>query len=251
MNGPVDRAGDGSGEMPSPVRAIRVLCASALELVPATGAAVSVMTEAGHAGRIHATDPVAARLDEAQFELGEGPAWDAFQRGYPVLVPDLAAAALAGRWPGFTPAARATGARAVFVLPLHLGAIRVGALLLYRSEPGELDEAGLAQALRTGDSITYALVNLVRSASADHNRATGVNHDTDMGEGEVNVVVAGMQEDTYRAVVHQAVGMLSLQLGVSLDEALARLRAHAFVEGVPLTEIARAVVERRLRLEPT
>jgi hypothetical protein len=43
--------------------------------------------------------------------------------------------------------------------------------------------------------------------------------------------------------------MVSVQLGVSIGEALVRLRAHAFASDRPLTELAEEVVARRLRFE--
>jgi hypothetical protein len=43
--------------------------------------------------------------------------------------------------------------------------------------------------------------------------------------------------------------MVMMQLGVSLNEALLRLRAYAFSTDQALVEVARAVVERRLRLD--
>ncbi|MGB0094384.1 MAG: ANTAR domain-containing protein [Solirubrobacteraceae bacterium] len=51
------------------------------------------------------------------------------------------------------------------------------------------------------------------------------------------------------AEVHQATGMISVQLGVSMDEAFVRLRAHAFAAGRSLKAVAGDVVARRLRLE--
>lgn len=54
---------------------------------------------------------------------------------------------------------------------------------------------------------------------------------------------------TYRAEVHQATGMVSVQLGVSLAEALVRLRARAYADGRPIAQVAADVVGRRLRFE--
>jgi AmiR/NasT family two-component response regulator len=44
--------------------------------------------------------------------------------------------------------------------------------------------------------------------------------------------------------------MISVQLGVSLEEAFVRLRAHAFAAGTPLDDIADHVVNRLLRFTP-
>jgi AmiR/NasT family two-component response regulator len=53
-----------------------------------------------------------------------------------------------------------------------------------------------------------------------------------------------------RAEVYQATGMISVQLGVSLEEALVRLRAHAFAASTPLDDVAGNVVSRLLRFDP-
>jgi hypothetical protein len=43
--------------------------------------------------------------------------------------------------------------------------------------------------------------------------------------------------------------MVSAQLDVSVDQALVRLRAHAFRVGIPLLDISRSVVDRTLRFD--
>jgi AmiR/NasT family two-component response regulator len=53
-----------------------------------------------------------------------------------------------------------------------------------------------------------------------------------------------------RAEVHQATGMISVQLGVGLEEAFVRLRAHAFASNAGLGDVAAEVVDRRLRFGP-
>jgi AmiR/NasT family two-component response regulator len=50
-----------------------------------------------------------------------------------------------------------------------------------------------------------------------------------------------------RAEIHQATGMVLAQLGVSAQDALARMRAYAFAEQRLLSDVARDVVSRRLR----
>jgi AmiR/NasT family two-component response regulator len=50
--------------------------------------------------------------------------------------------------------------------------------------------------------------------------------------------------------VHQATGLVLAQLGVSAEAAFARLRAYAYAEDRRLDDVARDVVERRLRFEP-
>jgi hypothetical protein len=54
----------------------------------------------------------------------------------------------------------------------------------------------------------------------------------------------------FQYVVHQASGMIAVQLGVGVGEALVRLRAYAFANDRRLTEVAADVVGRRLRFDP-
>jgi hypothetical protein len=53
-----------------------------------------------------------------------------------------------------------------------------------------------------------------------------------------------------RPEIHQATGMISVQLGVGIAEAFSRLRARAFAQGRPLSELAADVVARRRRFDP-
>jgi hypothetical protein len=183
---------------------------------------------------VHATDDVATAVEELQIELGEGPCVDAFTSGGPVLADDLHLDEYAARWPAFTPAAIAHGARALFALPLQMGAIRLGALDLYRTRPGLLTPEQVADALVYADTASMLLLD----------QAALVGRDAAELEWQHNDRTAG------HAVVHQATGMLLVQLDVSAETAFARLRAHAYAAGRPLAQVAADIVGRRLRLEP-
>jgi hypothetical protein len=54
---------------------------------------------------------------------------------------------------------------------------------------------------------------------------------------------------TDRIVIHQATGMIAAQLDDTTANALARLRAAAFASGRSIYDIARDVVERRVRFD--
>jgi ANTAR domain len=176
-------------------------------------------------------EEVSAELEELQFTLGQGPGVDA-AAGAPVLVADLAAAA--ARWPVFAPAAAELGVRAVFALPLRIGAISVGALLAHRATPGPLVDGALADAFALADAVTLLLL---------HRQSTGTGR---VGDGPQP---GWARPATYRAEVYQATGMISVQLGVSVAEALVRLRAYAYADGRLIAEVAADVVARRLRFD--
>ena len=54
----------------------------------------------------------------------------------------------------------------------------------------------------------------------------------------------------HRAEIDQATGMLTEQLGASIGDAFVRLRAYAYANDLRLTDVARDIVARRLRLHP-
>ena len=119
-----------------------------------------------------ASDGLSAQLEELQFTTGDGPEGEDFALGVPVLIPDLESAA--GRWPVFVPAAVAAGAQALFAVPLQAGAIQVGVLSMYRSQPGSLTAAELADGLVLADIALRAqepgIAGIRRTAEAGAGR---------------------------------------------------------------------------------
>jgi hypothetical protein len=206
------------------------LCTVAARIIPASGAGVSVLTDDGTRGVAVASDPVSERVDELQFTLGEGPCRAAHLSRRPVLEPDLTETGMA-RWPAYAAAAYAEGVRAVFAFPLQVGAAQLGALDLFRHHPGSLSGRELGDALMLADVATTLLIDAQQQVAS----------------GGVIAGLDGALDN--RAVVHQAQGMVMIQLGISLADALARLRGHAFVHDRRLDEVARDIVDRRLRLE--
>jgi hypothetical protein len=192
------------------------------------GAAVSLLPSPGSHVVASASDASARALEGLQFDSGDGPSGDAYRASAPVLVADLAARA--GRWPGFAEAAAASGVGAVFAFPLHVGAARFGALTLYRSEPGGMSKSELGCALTLVDLAVEALIDGSLPA-----------RDGDVG-------TAMDQGLDGHAQVYQAQGMVMVQLGVSLPEALARMRAHAYAHDMTLVVLATEIVEGRTRL---
>ncbi|GAB3158435.1 GAF and ANTAR domain-containing protein [Amycolatopsis sp. NPDC004378] len=189
------------------------------------GAAITVRTESRVQDLAAASDHWTAALEELQYTVGEGPGVEAYEAGGPVLVDDLRADR--DRWPGLTDSALPSGLAAAFAFPLQAGAIRLGTLGLYRRRTGGLSADELADALVLADLATTALL----TDSAGTEPASPPAHE-------------GFYDD-----VNVATGMLATELRVSLEDALLRLRAHAFSHHLPLTEVARAVVLRQLRLE--
>jgi hypothetical protein len=211
------------------------VCAAVVPGVQVTGAWLSAARdgEAGHLMRV--TDEVSERLAELELTLGEGPSLDASASGGPALASDLADRESASRWPVFAPAAYAAGVAAVFAFPLAVGVIRAGVLGLYRDRPGPLSDFQLGDALVFADAATLLLLDA-------QGRAGGT---TGPGAGPGGQP-AGLA--SHRAEIDQATGMLTEQLGVSITDAFARLRAYAYINDLRLGDVARDIVARRLRL---
>jgi GAF domain-containing protein len=206
-----------------------VVCAVAVDHLDVDAAAITIRTSVRMQELVAASDKWAESLEELQYTVGEGPGVEAFTTGGPVLASDMRADE--HRWPGFGDEASSSGAGAVFAFPLQAGAIKLGTLDLYRRAPGGLSSEGLADAVALADLAVTALLSDARTG--DDPVALWARHD-----------VPGFYED-----VNVATGMLATQLRISLEDAMLRLRAHAFSHHLPLTEVARAVLNRQLRFD--
>jgi hypothetical protein len=208
---------------------IERMCGACVADLPGVrGAGLMVMSTLPGRGIHYLSDETSARVEELQFTLGEGPGVDAFTGGRPVLVADLADREHGLRWPAFAPGAVTAGARALFSFPLQIGTLRIGVLDLYRDRPGRLDDEDVANASVYADTITLLLVTEEQEPEVDWQAQAGYDE---------------------RAVVHQATGVVMTQLGGTIAEAFARLRAHAYAEDRPLHDVAEDVVQHRLRLD--
>jgi hypothetical protein len=205
------------------------LCGACPGIVGVNGAGVMLMSGDLPRGSLCTTDEVSQLIEELQYTLGEGPCVDAYRQDQVVAEPDLADP-VTRRWPAFTPPALRAGVRAVFGFPLRSGTVHLGALNLYRDSPGPL----------TGDQHADALVLAEVAARWVLEAQAGAPPDTVAAELEAGA--------DFHFAVHNAAGMVSVQEGISVAEALIRLRAFAFSSDRLLADVARDVIARRLRL---
>ncbi|SFR27965.1 GAF domain-containing protein [Lentzea waywayandensis] len=211
---------DSESQLDTLARVIR----ACVDVLPVDGASISVMSGPRERETLYASDEIAAKIEDVQFNLGEGPCFEAFSTRRPVLVPDLPQAS-ALEWPVFAAAIAALPIGAIFAFPLQAGAIGIGAVDLYRRRPGWLSGDELAVALEVVDLVTAVLLGLLLGED---------------GDGLQDVLSPGREQ------VHQATGMLIAALEISAEEALARLRGYAFVTDRSLDEVAKDVVSRKL-----
>jgi hypothetical protein len=202
----------------------------ATDIIGVSGAGVMLMAGEISRGSLCTANAVSAMIEDLQYELGEGPCMDAYQLDRVVLEPDLANP-MVRRWIAFTPKALETGTRAIFGFPLRVGAVRLGALNVHQEHPGPLSDEQHADALVMADVVAHWVLDVQAGAPPG-----SLAKELELGAD-------------FHVAVHNAAGMLSVQLGVSVTEALIRLRAHAFASGRALGEVAADVIARRLRIE--
>jgi hypothetical protein len=206
------------------------LCEVCADVASMTGAGIMLMSGDVARGSLCSSNPVSNLIEDLQYTLGEGPCIDAYHEDRPVFEPDLVDPAIP-RWLGFTPPAVQAGARAVFGFPLQVGTVRLGALNLYRDRPGPMTEDQYADCLVLAGVAAQAI--LAMQADAPPGRLA-----TELEQGA-----------NLRFVVHQASGMVAVQLGIGVGEALVRLRAYAFAQDRQIDEVAEEVVARKLRFD--
>ena len=127
-----------------------------VEIMPVTGAGVTLISPDASPRYIAASDGAALRFEKLQTELDEGPCLAAFVTGEAIHVPDLTSD---DRFPTFSSRASQAGLGAVFTFPLHHGDIELGALGLYRDTPGPLLPDSVTAAQTLADVAAAYLIN--------------------------------------------------------------------------------------------
>jgi hypothetical protein len=196
-----------------------------LRFLPVDGAAVSTMGDTLVSETVSATDALAARLDEVQFDVGEGPCWDALARRRPVLQPNFADARTL--WPGFAETIGEGEVGAVFAFPLTVGPLEVGAIDLYTRGKGALSELEVTQTTLIAALVSRVVLRRV------------LLHDEDDSQAE--------ETEFSRRLVHQATGVTVAQLRLTPDDALLVIQGRAFATGQSLMSVSQQIVEGKLR----
>ena len=200
-------------------------CRPFVDFLPITGASVSTVGNFLGSETLSASDDVAARLDELQFDLGEGPCWDAVRSGRAVLEPDFTSESPA-RWPAFSAALDGEALRSVFAFPLAVGPLRIGAVDLYSVDRVDLDRTQAEQA----DAMAGAIGRHVLRQALD-----AVGRDYDYNRNAFS-----------RHLVHQATGMVLAQLDISADDARLVIQGHAFAASRSMMDVAQDIVDGRI-----
>ncbi|MFF3263652.1 GAF and ANTAR domain-containing protein [Streptomyces sp. NPDC002932] len=205
------------------------LSASCVSVIGMDYIVVSLAVEGQITEQLWSSSEIGASFEDMQFTLGEGPGPDALRTGQAALEHDMAVIN-GDRWPALGPAMADLPIRAVFCLPLAIGGITVGVLTALRASPGHMSGQQMEDALGLAAALTLQFLG-------------------GSGARLEEWVDAQPDGELHRAVVHQATGMLSVQLELPLAKALLRLRAYAYSNDRSIIHAAEDVVARRLRLD--
>lgn len=206
------------------------LCAVCPGIIGVDGAGVMLMSGDLPRGSLCTTNAVSHLIEELQYTLGEGPCLDAYHHDEVVSEPNLGDPKNV-RWPAFSPPALNAGVRAVFGFPLRVGTVRLGALNLYREKASSLTSDQHADALVMADVTARWVLEAQAGAPPD---------------AIASELEAGAD---FHFAVHNAAGIVSVQLGISITDALIRLRAYAFTFDRLVADVAQEVIAHRLWLE--
>ena len=196
-----------------------------LRHLPVNGTAVSTMGDLLGNETIAATDAQAARLDELQFDLGEGPCWDALRYRRPILEPDIRQRPQRV-WAAFSPAISDQEVGALFAFPMLIGPLKIGAVDMYARDAVSLDHEQTVRAAQLTDIVARRVLQQALGPLAE---------DAKEAEGKYS-----------RRIVHQATGMVLAQLGISPEDAHMVIRAHAFSTDQTMMDVSREILEGRL-----
>ncbi|MGA7051080.1 MAG: GAF and ANTAR domain-containing protein [Mycobacterium sp.] len=211
------------------------LCEACVVLFDVDAAAISLVFDGASGGTLGSSGTPARMYDELQFTFGEGPCLDSVAERIPILVVDLADPEEA-RWPAYGPALLGYQIRGVTAIPIVVAGEFVGALDLFRARPGPLLGEDLVGGVAAAELGGIPVLDLL--------------------DGDLQAAAADPKSNAWaelatltRAEVSQATGMLVAQMEIEPTEALVRLRAHAYAAGRGVTDVARDILDRRLKLE--
>lgn len=166
-----------------------------------------------------------------EIQAEEGPCWDSYRTGLPVVNQDLAD--VNGRWPTFAPVATAAGFRAADAVPLRLRDQIIGALNLFSADPGSLDDDDLVVARALADVATIAILQQRRI------------FDTDTVNDQLNHAL------TSRITIEQAKGIVAEREQLDMPAAFDRLRTYARSNNRRLHDVAIDLVNGTLDISHT
>jgi len=210
------------------VELLQTLVDTCVDVLDISAAGLMLADTDGALDVIASTSEASRLIEVLQLDAEAGPCLACFTTGEPVSCADIADVPAA--WAAFRTGAVAHGFRSVHAVPLRLRATVIGTLNLFGAEPGELSAANLTVARALADVATI-----------------GILHERNVTDPDTVTTQLRATIDS-RAVIEQAKGVVSFTRRIGIDEAFGIIRHHAAATGAHLSDVARAIVERRLRL---
>lgn len=202
---------------------LHLLTDRSVRLLDASAAGVVLADPRGQLRVAAASSDAAEVVELFQLQNDQGPCLDCYRTGQLVTAADLAGPGQ--RWPGFANAATRAGFRAVQALPMRLRDQVIGALNLFRAEPGPFNPAGQRIGQALADVATIGLL---------HER--NVRRSDTLAE-QLQAAL------TSRVVIEQAKGKLAERLSIDMNQAFTMLRDYARNTNQHLTDVARHFIE--------
>lgn len=190
------------------------LMAATAELAGSSGAIIALFGSRHEEALVLASDQIARRAHDLEFELGEGPALDAVRTRRTTAA---SGEELRERWNLYGPEVADLGVRAVVAVSMELGTLRLGSLTLLNPAPRPEARESIDV---VSEALAYSLLDGYLRDPADRL----------------------FQEGYCRSAVHQAAGIISVQNDCSVDDALALMRARSFAEGGTIEAVARDIM---------
>ncbi len=202
---------------------LHTLAIRSVELLGATAAGIMLADPHGELQVVASSTEEARLLELYELQNNEGPCLDCYRTGLPVARESLPA--MHSAWPAFTPRLQQLGFHCAQALPMRLRAETIGALNLFRTEPGRLSEADLGIGQAMADVATVGLLQ-ERAIAARELLATQLQ--------------AAL---TSRVVLEQAKGMLAQRTGLALDQAFQMMRGYARSNNRRLSDVAAQIID--------
>ncbi len=179
---------------------------------------LEVLASSSHATRL-------VELFEVQND--EGPCLDAFRTGRAVTRDSPAE--MRASWPGFTPRLAEAGFASAQAVPMRLRNEVIGALNVFRAEPGPLTDAEMKLVRALADVATVGILQQ-RAVSAS------------------SMLAEQLQSALHsRVLIEQAKGIIAERAGTDIDSAFDMIRSHARRTGAPLRAVVARVIDGSLR----
>lgn len=204
------------------VELLTMLTDRCVDVLDVGAAALMLVAPEGDLRLMASSSDTMRALEVFELQAHEGPSMDCYGTGQPVVNQDLAT--VNGRWPRFAPEALAAGFHAVHAVPMRLRGSVLGALSLFHTEPGEMDQ--------TNVDVAQALADVATIAILQHRAALEAQVLNDQLNHALNT----------RIVIEQAKGMVAERAGLDMQQAFSALRNHARNHNLRLADVAREVI---------